>query len=219
MGMGSSITFDRLVDPRWWWRKYLKSQYNSKDRHLNEGIQNMSAWPYIYGYPFTIPPCCQLCQDIYFLNMWIILKFKHEYFTMEYDLFPSKFDKDLSSTMETLGKRDFVRFEPKTIPVKEGCPHCSKTVRSTSTSYHHLIGLGEIHLSEHGHQIASKSNLAGFPNGLHRHKMCRVTLWTPRCGDQTSIRPQVMEPCEAPYECTFGRICIKMTESNSICEK
>ena len=33
----------------------------------------------------------------------------------------------------------------------------------TSTSYHHLIGLAEIYLSEHDHQIASKSNLAGFP--------------------------------------------------------
>ena len=30
------------------------------------------------------------------------------------------------------------------------------------SSYHHLIGLAEIYLSKHGHQIASKSNLAGF---------------------------------------------------------
>ena len=35
--------------------------------------------------------------------------------------------------------------------------------RSTSTSYHLLIGLAKIYLSEHDHQIASKSNLAGVP--------------------------------------------------------
>ena len=29
------------------------------------------------------------------------------------------------------------------------------------------------------------------------------TLWTPRCGDQTSVRLQVMCPCEIPYECTL----------------
>ena len=78
----------------------------------------------------------------------------------------------------------------------------------TSTSCHHLIGLAEICLNGHGHQIASKSNLVGFPM-VTQNMCCLVTLWKPRCGDQTSIRPQVMGPCEVPYECTFGRICIK----------
>ena len=50
-----------------------------------------------------------------------------------------------------------------TLLLKGELPPCSKTVRSTSTSYHHLIGLAEIYLSEHDHQITSKSNLAGFP--------------------------------------------------------
>ena len=33
--------------------------------------------------------------------------------------------------------------------VKEGCPLSPKTVRSTGTAYHDLIGLAEIYLSEH----------------------------------------------------------------------
>ena len=39
----------------------------------------------------------------------------------------------------------------------EGCPLPSKTVRSTSTPYHHLIGLAEIYQSEHDHQIAIRT--------------------------------------------------------------
>ena len=41
--------------------------------------------------------------------------------------------------------------------LKEGCPPPKK-----QTSYHHLIGLAEIYLSEHDHQMANMNILAGF---------------------------------------------------------
>ena len=67
--------------------------------------------------------------------------------------------------------------------VKEGCPLSSKTMRSTGTSYHHLIAIAEIYLSGHEDQIVRESDLAGFQVVTPRHKMCWVTFCAPTFGD------------------------------------
>ena len=60
------------------------------------------------------------------------------------------------------------------INFKEGCPLSSKT-------YYHLIGLAEIYLSEHDHQIASKTIFDGFQIVTPRH-----TMWWPNILKATS---------------------------------
>ena len=103
--------------------------------------------------------------------------------------------------------------------VQEGCPLSSKTVRSTSTSYHHLIGLAEIYLTEHDHQIPSKDKLAGFQMAIPDTICAGYPCEHPAVVTKHPSDHKLWCSVKHPKSALLVEFLEKMAESNSICQK